>query len=596
MELFKVPPRWLFLKLTTDDGIVGWGEPIVEGKADAVRACVEELKDQLIGREAGNIEELWQTMYRCNFYRGGPVLTSAMSGIEQALWDVKGKALGVPVYELLGGAVRDRLRMYAWIMAEGDADYLSETQQRIDQGYDTIKMCVTDELGWVDNVRKVHAAAEKVARIRERFGYDIDIAVDFHGRVHMPMARMLIKELEPYGLLYIEEPLQPEQIEGFRELRRHTSTPLATGERMYTRWGFKNLIASGAIDADAAASMTEKIEGYRALLAASSEMDSSTSLDADVDAQIEVAYTGETSEDMSMAMTGSMQVVLDESDMQMAYTFDIDAMGETMTMGEWMRDGWVYVQMETGGETVQTKTQVNTEEMQALLAQVQAASSMASPANSADGLAMVDSITVSTSGSNTVYTLVIGQNSMSSILDTVLGMLGTTDAAGVDMSLVQALLDTLDFSDITAIYTVGSDGQVEEMAIQFSMTLDGTALGAPEESLTMAFDMDVAINALGDAVRVDFPAGLEDFPELPELPDELPADVETSGEGTVPSASDSSESMDLSAEETAGTIYVTKTGKRYHYDSTCNGGTYYPSTLEEALSRGLTPCEKCVLH
>ena len=113
MELFKVPPRWLFLKLTTDDGIVGWGEPIVEGKADAVRSCVEELKDQLVGREAGNIEELWQTMYRCNFYRGGPVLTSAMSGIEQALWDVKGKALGVPVYELLGGAVRDKLRMYA---------------------------------------------------------------------------------------------------------------------------------------------------------------------------------------------------------------------------------------------------------------------------------------------------------------------------------------------------------------------------------------------------------------------------------------------------------------------------------------------------
>ena len=187
-------------------------------------------------------------MYRCNFYRGGPVLTSAMSGIEQALWDVKGKALGVPVYELLGGAVRDKLRMYAWIMAEGDADYLAETQQRIDQGYDTIKMCVTDEMGWVDNVRKVHAAAEKVARIRDRFGYDIDIAVDFHGRVHMPMARMLMKELEPFGLLYIEEPLQPEQIEGFRELRNHTSTPIATGERMYTRWGFKNLIASGAID------------------------------------------------------------------------------------------------------------------------------------------------------------------------------------------------------------------------------------------------------------------------------------------------------------------------------------------------------------
>ena len=248
IELFKVPPRWLFLKISTDEGVCGWGEPIVEGKADSVKACVEELKGQLIGKDPFRIEELWQTMYRCNFYRGGPVLTSAMSGIEQALWDIKGKALGVPVYELLGGAVRDKLHMYAWIMAEGDADYLADTQKRLDQGYDTIKMCVTDTLGWVDQTSKITRAAEKVARIRDKFGYDLDIAVDFHGRVHMPMARMLIRELEPYRLLYIEEPLQPEQIEGFAELRRHTSTPIATGERMYTRWGFKALISAGTID------------------------------------------------------------------------------------------------------------------------------------------------------------------------------------------------------------------------------------------------------------------------------------------------------------------------------------------------------------
>lgn len=248
IELFKVPPRWLFLKMTTESGIVGWGEPIVEGKADSVAACVMELRDQLIGRPAGNIEEIWQTMYRCNFYRGGPVLTSAMSGIEQALWDIKGKALGVPVYELMGGAVRDKLQVYAWIMGEGDSDVVSQVQERIDQGYKTVKTCITDELGWVDNVKKIQKAADKIGRIREKFGYDVDVAVDFHGRVHMPMARMLLHELEQYKLLYVEEPLQPEQIEGFVELRRHTSTPIATGERMYTRWGFKNLIASGAVD------------------------------------------------------------------------------------------------------------------------------------------------------------------------------------------------------------------------------------------------------------------------------------------------------------------------------------------------------------
>lgn len=248
IELFKVPPRWLFLKLTTNDGLVGWGEPIVEGKADTVMACVKELQDQLLGKPANNIEALWQSMYRCNFYRGGPVLTSAMSGIEQALWDIKGKALGVPVYELLGGAVREKLQCYAWIMAEGDHDYMADVQQRLNQGYRTIKMCVTDELGWVDSMHKLDKAAEKVARIREKYGNQLDIAVDFHGRVHMPMARMLLKELEQYKLLYIEEPLQPEQLEGFVELRRHTGTPIATGERMFTRWGFKSLIASGAAD------------------------------------------------------------------------------------------------------------------------------------------------------------------------------------------------------------------------------------------------------------------------------------------------------------------------------------------------------------
>lgn len=248
MELFKVPPRWVFLKITTDDGLVGWGEPIVEGKADTVIACVNELKDMLIGKEAGHIEALWQQMYRCNFYRGGPVLTSAMSGIEQALWDIKGKALDMPVYELLGGPVRDKLKMYAWINGERDSDVISEVAQRIAQGYNTIKMCITDELGWVDSMGHIEKAANKVGLIREKFGYGIDVAVDFHGRVHRPMARMLIRELEQYKLLYIEEPLQPEQLEGFIELRRHCNVPIATGERMYTRWGFKDLITSCAAD------------------------------------------------------------------------------------------------------------------------------------------------------------------------------------------------------------------------------------------------------------------------------------------------------------------------------------------------------------
>ena len=307
------------------------------------------------------------------------------------------------------------------------------------------------------------------------------------------------------------------------DLAAVTYQALGTDLKDGSAYLLESLIDAGAIDADAAASMTAKIEAYRALLDASSEMDTSAAMDADMTADIEMTYTGETTESMTMGMTGNVQMAVTEDDIQMAYVFDINAMGETMTMGEWMRDGWVYIQTETGGETVQTKTQVNTAEMQALLEQVQSTASMASPANSADGLALVDSITVSTSGSNTVYTLVISQNSISSVMNGLLSMLGT-DAAGVDLTEVTAILNGLEFSDIAAIYTVGSNGQLRDLQMQFSMTMGGDALGMPGESLEMAFDMDITVNAVGDAVTVDFPTNLDSFPEAPA---ETPADVET---------------------------------------------------------------------
>ena len=115
LELFKVRPRWLFLKISTNEGISGWGEPIVEGRAETVKAAVLELEDFLIGKDPRRIEDLWQAMYRGGFYRGGPILTSAISGIEQALWDIKGKYYSAPVYELLGGAARELIRVYTWI-------------------------------------------------------------------------------------------------------------------------------------------------------------------------------------------------------------------------------------------------------------------------------------------------------------------------------------------------------------------------------------------------------------------------------------------------------------------------------------------------
>nr|WP_202887557.1 galactonate dehydratase [Cohnella zeiphila] len=248
MELFKVPPRWLFLKITTESGLVGWGEPVVEGKADTVAAAVEEMKDYVIGRNANEIEDIWQVLYRCAFYRGGPILMSAISGIEQALWDIKGKALNAPVYELLGGAVREKLKVYCWIGGDRPDHVATAALEKFKQGYTAVKMNATPEIGWIDNFRVVQDVLDRVQSVRDALGYKMDIALDFHGRVHKAMARVLMKELEPFKLMFIEEPVLTENEEAFAELRRHTSTPIATGERNYTRWGYKNMLHNGGVD------------------------------------------------------------------------------------------------------------------------------------------------------------------------------------------------------------------------------------------------------------------------------------------------------------------------------------------------------------
>lgn len=248
LELFTVPPRWLFLKITASDGTYGWGEPVVEGKADTVRACVEEMADFLIGKPAGNIEDIWQTLYRGGFYRGGPILTSAISGIEQALWDIKGKRFGVPVYELLGGAVRDRMRVYAWIGGDDPADIARAAAERIAEGYTAIKMNATGALEWLDSPRMVREAADRLAAAREAVGESVGIGIDFHGRVHKGMAKSLVRALEPFSPMFFEEPVLAENNEALIEIARMTSVPIATGERMFTRWDFKPLFASGAVD------------------------------------------------------------------------------------------------------------------------------------------------------------------------------------------------------------------------------------------------------------------------------------------------------------------------------------------------------------
>ena len=247
LELFKVPPRWLFLKMTTDDGLTGWGEPVCEGRADSVAAAVTELGSQMIGRSATDVEDAFQLMYRTGFYRGGPILTSAISGIEQAMWDIKGKSLGVPVYDLLGGKCRDRIEVYRWIGGDHPRDTGKAAEEAAEQGYRAVKMNGTDELRWIDTYDKLEAAVERVAAVQEAVP-GMRIAVDFHGRVHKTMARQLMRLLEPYHLMFIEEPVLCENEDEFLELARASSTPIATGERNFTRWGFKHMLTRGGVD------------------------------------------------------------------------------------------------------------------------------------------------------------------------------------------------------------------------------------------------------------------------------------------------------------------------------------------------------------
>jgi galactonate dehydratase len=248
LELFKVPPRWLFLKISTDEGYTGWGEPVVEGRADTVKAAVMELSTYLIGADPMKIEDLWQVLYRGGFYRGGPILTSAISGIEQALWDIKGKYYNAPVYELLGGACRDKIKVYSWIGGEKPDEVAKLAKEKKEQGFSAIKMNATGEMNYIDDFSKVMGVVERVATIRETCGVDFGIAVDFHGRIHKPMAKVMVKELEKYHLMFIEEPVLCENYEAFSEIASYTSTPIATGERLYTRWDFKKIFEQGAVN------------------------------------------------------------------------------------------------------------------------------------------------------------------------------------------------------------------------------------------------------------------------------------------------------------------------------------------------------------
>lgn len=245
IEYFRVPPRWLFVKITDEQGSYGWGEATLEGHTQAVEGCLDALIRRFAGFEADDIEHIWQSAYRLGFYRGGPVLMSALAGLDIALWDLKARRLNVPIYQLLGGAVRKKIKVYAWIGGDRPKDVKKAAEERYQQGFRTIKMNATEDVDWLDSPSALEATVERLRTVKS---LGMDAGLDFHGRLHKPMAKQLAKALEPHHPLFIEEPLLSEHSEGIKQLSGLTTIPIALGERLYSRWDVKRFLHDSSID------------------------------------------------------------------------------------------------------------------------------------------------------------------------------------------------------------------------------------------------------------------------------------------------------------------------------------------------------------
>lgn len=247
-ELFHVRPRWLLLKIETDQGLCGWGEPVLEGRAQTVETAVHEMMRELVGQDPRCIEHHWQTLHRGGFYRGGGILTSALSGIEQALWDILGRHLGVPVHQLLGGRVRDRIRLYGWSQGEPTGDYVDGVLKSIGRReFTAYKLVPLPAMQAIESPATVDRIVETVAAVRKAAGPAIDLALDFHGRASPAMAKLLARRLEPSQPFFIEEPVLPGDTAALLEVARSTTIPIAAGERLFTRWQFQELIERQAV-------------------------------------------------------------------------------------------------------------------------------------------------------------------------------------------------------------------------------------------------------------------------------------------------------------------------------------------------------------
>lgn len=245
VETFLVAPRWLFCRIETDDGVVGWGEPVVEGRAEVVRAAVDVLAEHLVGQDPLRIQDHWQVMTNGGFYRGGPVLSSAVAGLDQALWDIAGKTYGAPVHALLGGPVRDSVRVYAWVGGDEPGQLTEDVTEQVEAGFTAVKMNAAGRTSPLSTPAETAAVVARVAAVREVLGPERDVAVDFHGRFGPAGARRVLHEIAPLQPLFAEEPLLPEHSHLLAGLVAAVNVPIATGERLYGRSEFLPALTAG---------------------------------------------------------------------------------------------------------------------------------------------------------------------------------------------------------------------------------------------------------------------------------------------------------------------------------------------------------------
>ena len=246
VETFLVPPRWLFLKVSTDHGVVGWGEPVVEGRAQTVKTMIDELTPLLVGIDPLRIEDTWQLLWRSGFYRGGAILASAVAGIDQALWDIAGKVYGTPIYNLLGGPVRERVRSYSWVEGASLEELHDRIVEQIEMGYDAIKLMASGSMTPIADPSTIDAVVARAQCTRNALGPSRDFGMDFHGRITPANSKRLLSLLEETRPMFIEEPTVPELAAGhLRDLVSSTTIPLAMGERQFSRWEFRPLLEAG---------------------------------------------------------------------------------------------------------------------------------------------------------------------------------------------------------------------------------------------------------------------------------------------------------------------------------------------------------------